>query len=200
VGLLPREGAAGDLAWYDVGPCYVYHPVNAFEQDGRVVADVVRHRSTFVTDRHGPFEAMPSLERWSIDPAASSVKEERLDDRGLEFPRVDDRRATRPHRYSYSVGVDSAGVPDGSLLRHDYVGEGTMARHFGANCELGEFVFVPSSATSAEDDGVLVGFAYDRSSARSDLHILDAATLDGVGVVRLPVRVPHGFHGNWLPS
>jgi len=200
VGLLPRDGAAGDLRWYDVGPCYVYHPVNAFEEDGRVVAYVVRHPSTFVSDRHGPFEAMPTLERWSIDPAVSTVKEEQLDDRGLEFPRVDDRRCGRPQRYSYSVGVDAAGVPSGSLLRHDYVGERTTARHFGPGCELSEFVFVPSSAASAEDEGVLIGFVYDRPADRSDLRILDAATLEAVGTVHLQARVPHGFHGNWLPS
>jgi carotenoid cleavage dioxygenase len=28
--------------------------------------------------------------------------------------------------------------------------------------------------------------------------MLDAATLDDVAAIHLPVRVPYGFHGNWI--
>lgn len=71
---------------------------------------------------------------------------------------------------------------------------------FGAGREPGEFVFVPSDGQAAEDDGVLMGFVYDRGSNRSDLVLLDAETLNTVGTVHLPARVPHGFHGNWVDS
>ena len=64
----------------------------------------------------------------------------------------------------------------------------------------GEFVFVPSAADAAEDDGVAMGFVYHRSTDRSDLVLLDGQTLETVATVHLPVRVPHGFHGNWVPS
>jgi carotenoid cleavage dioxygenase len=30
--------------------------------------------------------------------------------------------------------------------------------------------------------------------------ILDAGTLDDVASIKLPHRVPAGFHGNWVPS
>ncbi|CPZ70496.1 lignostilbene-alpha%2Cbeta-dioxygenase-like protein [Mycobacteroides abscessus] len=45
-----------------------------------------------------------------------------------------------------------------------------------------------------------MGFVYDRAADRSDLVILDAATLETVGTVHIPARVPHGFHGNWAPT
>jgi carotenoid cleavage dioxygenase len=57
-----------------------------------------------------------------------------------------------------------------------------------------------TSAASAEDDGVLMGYVYDRPSERSELPILDAQTLQDVARVNLPHRVPAGFHGNWVPS
>jgi carotenoid cleavage dioxygenase len=36
----------------------------------------------------------------------------------------------------------------------------------------------------------------------SDLVIIDASDFEGgpVARIRLPRRVPHGFHGNWMPD
>jgi carotenoid cleavage dioxygenase len=45
-----------------------------------------------------------------------------------------------------------------------------------------------------------MGFVYDAATDRSDLVLLDAASLDTVASIHLPVRVPSGFHGNWLPD
>jgi len=51
---------------------------------------------------------------------------------------------------------------DDTLLKHDFVRNCTEACAFGAGKALGKFVFHPSSPDSAEDDGVLMGFVYDR--------------------------------------
>jgi carotenoid cleavage dioxygenase len=45
-----------------------------------------------------------------------------------------------------------------------------------------------------------MGLVHDRATATADLRMLDAGTLDDVASVRIPVRVPTGFHGNWLPA
>jgi carotenoid cleavage dioxygenase len=31
VGLLPRDGGAEDVIWREIEPCFVFHPLNAFE-------------------------------------------------------------------------------------------------------------------------------------------------------------------------
>lgn len=204
VGLLPRDGGADNVRWFEVEQCYVYHPLNAFDDDDRIVLDVVRHRKVFANERGDPIGDPPTLDRWTVDPAAGKVLEERLDDRGQEFPRIDERLIGRRHRYGYAVGVEpnAAGDADpvGTLYKHDLVSGQSHHRTFGPGCAAGEFVFVPSSADAAEDDGVLMGLVYDAGTDRSSLWLLDAGTLDTIATVGLPVRVPHGFHGSWAPD
>ena len=45
-----------------------------------------------------------------------------------------------------------------------------------------------------------MGYVHDRATDRSELAILDAQTLQNVARIKLPHRVPSGFHGNWVPS
>jgi carotenoid cleavage oxygenase len=61
-------------------------------------------------------------------------------------------------------------------------------------------VFHPSSLDAAKDDGVLMGFACDRLTDRSELAIIDTQPLRQIASIKLPHRVPAGFHGNWVPS
>ncbi|WP_433337701.1 carotenoid oxygenase family protein [Spirillospora sp. CA-294931] len=201
VGVMPRDGGPAHLRWYDVEPCYVYHPLNAYEDGERIVLEVARHEKVFVRGAADPIVAPPTLDRWTIDRAAGSVKEERLDDRGQEFPRVDERLVGRRHRYGYTVGgLTAESTAPQALIKHDLRRGTSETVAFGAGREPGEFVFVPSCGDAAEDDGVVMGFVYDAASDRSDLVLLDAASLETVATVHLPVRVPHGFHGNWVPA
>lgn len=205
IGVLPRDGKPEDIRWFEVSSCYVFHPLNAYDEaDGagdRIVLDVVRHESVFAAEAE--FTDARTLDRWTVDLAGGLVREERLDDTAQEFPRVDERLVGRRHRYGYAVGY-APGTPGittpQTILRHDLCARTTRAVDFGPGREPGEFVFVPSGPDAAEDDGVVMGFVYDHAADRSDLVLLDAQTLDTVATVHVPVRVPHGFHGNWVDS
>jgi carotenoid cleavage dioxygenase len=204
VGVMSRDGDGSDVRWFDVEPCYVYHPLNAYDDGSdRIVLDVVRHPQMFATDRQGPNEGPPTLDRWTVDTSGDKVLEDRLDDRGQEFPRVDERLTGRRHRFGYApaVGTDAGDIDlTGSLLKHDLVAGRTDVRSFGPSRRAGEFVFVPAGPDAAEDEGVLMGFVHDDESGRTDLALIDATTLEDVAQVHLPVRVPYGFHGNWIPA
>ncbi|WP_158880673.1 carotenoid oxygenase family protein [Amycolatopsis anabasis] len=200
VGVMPRDGGAADVRWFEVEPCYVFHPLNAYDEGDTVVLDVVRHPKMFATNFNGPDEGGPTLDRWTVDLNAGKVREERLDDRGQEFPRVDERLVGKRHRYGYAMQAATGAIATDSLLKHDLVAGTTSVRSFGAGTQTGEFVFVPNSGDAAEDDGVLMGFVFDAATRRSDLTLLDAGTLETVAAIHLPNRVPHGFHGNWAPT
>jgi carotenoid cleavage dioxygenase len=198
VGLLPREGEAGDVRWFDVEQCYVFHPMNAYDDGDEVVLDVVRHPRMFDKHRLGPDEGTPTLERWTIDLAAGKLRETRVDDRGQEFPRVDERRVGRKHRFGYAV-TDFVG--GNAIMKHDLDAGTCETRNLGAAVP-GEFVFVPRAADAAEDDGWVLGLVYDPARDASDFVVLNARDVAGEpeAVVHLPVRVPFGFHGNWVPT
>jgi carotenoid cleavage dioxygenase len=204
VGVMDRDSDGTDVRWFDVEPCYVFHPLNAFDDGDRVVLDVIRHPKMFATDHQGPNEGPPTLDRWTVDLSGGKVLEERLDDRGQEFPRVDERLVGRHHRYGYTVGFDAntAGDVDFSktIVKHDLMSGRAEVRSFGALRGAGEFVFVPSRPDAGEDDGMLMGYVYNGETDRSDLVLLDAGTLETVAEVHLPVRVPYGFHGSWIPT
>jgi carotenoid cleavage dioxygenase len=207
VGLLPREGDAGDIRWFDVEQCYVFHPLNAYDDGDKVVLDVARHPKMFDANRLGPNEGPPTLDRWTIDVTAGKVIEERIDDRGQEFPRVDERVVGLPHRFGYCAAArakDDGAIEfsGAALLKHDFVAGTTEAREFAGNMGSAEAVFVPAHADAAEDEGWLIAFTYDSDRDSSDLLILDARDMAGdpVATVHLPQRVPYGFHGNWVPD
>ena len=202
VGLLPREGSAREVVWCDVEPCYVFHPMNAYDlPDGRVVLDVARHPKMFATDMHGPNEGAPTLERWTVDPKAGKVKEERLDERGQEFPRHDERLVGRPYRYGYTAMV-ARGLSFGGLLKHDLRDGKSELHHEGAARTFMEPVFVPARQGAAEDEGYVMAYVHDASTDRSDVVILHAQDFGGepLATIHLPTRVPYGFHGNWIPD
>ena len=42
LGVMPRDGSDADVRWYDINPCYVFHPMNAYEDGDTIVLDVAR--------------------------------------------------------------------------------------------------------------------------------------------------------------
>src|SRR3990167_4721291 len=45
VGVMRRDGDVSSIRWFNAEACYVFHPMNAFEQDGKIIADVMRYDS-----------------------------------------------------------------------------------------------------------------------------------------------------------
>ncbi|MFP6638951.1 MAG: carotenoid oxygenase family protein [Myxococcota bacterium] len=202
VGLLPRKGGAEEIVWSEVGNCFVFHPLNAFEDtDGRVVLDVVRHPKMFADNPNAPGEGPPTLDRWRIDPKGGAVKEERISDQPQEFPRHDERRVGKPYRYGYCGAPGEAGL-FGGLLKHDLTTGKTLYRDDGPSKQYQEPVFVPRTPEADEDDGWIMSYCHDADRNATEVVILHAQDFlgDPVATVDLTVRVPFGFHGNWVPD
>ena len=127
IGVMPRDGDNSDVRWFDVEPCYVFHPMNAYDDGDTVVA----RRRAASEDVRRPSISGPTKDRRrstagpSTSPTARFANR-RVDDRGQEFPRVDERLVGKRHRYGYAptVGVGTSG--NDVLLKHDFVGGGAL--------------------------------------------------------------------------
>jgi carotenoid cleavage dioxygenase len=205
LGILKRGAGIESLRWVEIDPCYVFHVANAFEEaDGTIVVDVAWYSELW---RGGPSATTfdkAHLKRWRIPPGATKAQEQALDERSIEFPRVNDSRAGLRHDIVYAVdaGKGSLASDEASSLRKYNLRSGNSTEHVFRNGVSSEFVHVPGEGGAGEDDGWLIGFVYDRARDASDLMILDAQKIESKPVARiqLPARVPQGFHGNWMPG
>ncbi|ACZ86209.1 carotenoid oxygenase family protein [Streptosporangium roseum] len=206
VGVMPRTG--GDVRWLDIDPVHVSHTLNAYDDGDSIVVDVVTAEGPF--DPADPGAIRPVLDRWTIGP--DKVHQRRIDDRPQDFPRVNDARATRPYRYGYSAATALYGIPftpegmpsddafTNALVKHDLQRGTTEVHRFGKDEAVGEASFAATG--QGEDEGYLLTYVHDPLRNASDLVILSAQDFTGEPVARvhLPVRVPLGLHGNWMPD
>jgi carotenoid cleavage dioxygenase-like enzyme len=191
LGVLRRDDPYGAIRWFDIDPCYVFHVANAVDVGNSIVLHAVRYPELWRGT--GAFEEDGVMWCWTIDLDKGTVDERQIDDRSVEFPRIDDRLAGLAARYAVAVG-------DASVIQYD-LQRGTAREHrFDQNGAPGEAVFVPAGSGADELAGWYLSYVYDPVRNGSDLVIIDAWDIEGepVARVRLPQRVPHGFHGNWI--
>ncbi len=155
----------------------------------------------FLTDQNGPNEGAPILVRWTLHRPSGRLTETVLDDRGNEFPRINGRHSGQAYRYLYTAhwGED---VAFGPAMKHDLQRNSTEVHDYGPGRMTSEPVFVRKSGAAAEDEGWIMSYVYDPKRGLSDVVILDAQDFGGepIATIRLPVRVPFGFHGGWAPD
>jgi carotenoid cleavage dioxygenase-like enzyme len=207
IGVLPLGGPAAAVRWVEIDPCYVFHGVNAWEEEGEVVVDVCRHQSMFSGGTTGLGGAGSDLRRWRVDTSGDMLRfrDEVLEgERLLELPAIDRRRTGTPSRHSWLLETeeDPDTVVFAGLVRRDDSTGALDTWTSGAADAPGEITFVPDGDGAGEGEGWALTYSVDLARGSSDLVVLDATDLASgpVARVHLPVRVPFGFHGTWVPA
>jgi carotenoid cleavage dioxygenase len=197
LGVMPRNGSDKDVTWYEINPCYVFHPLNAYEDGNNIVLDVCRMDDVMRPDVASP----PLLYRWVIDQDKGTVSETQLDDRPADFPRVCDTVVGLKNRYGYLAAFAPDLPVAAGFMKYDLENNSSLYHDLKGG-QGSEAVFVKDPDGSAEDDGWVLSYVYQPAEDKSEIVILDARDFDGEPVARihLPVRVPAGFHGNWVPD
>ena len=206
LGVMPREGSNSDVRWFDIDPCYVFHPLNSYEEGNKIILHVCRQQEAMVggfQDIYGGETTVARLWKWTIDLELGSVKEEQIDDAPCDFPRIDDRRIGFKNDYGYftTLETDVESLTIGRhLLKYDLVNDKRLTHDLGENVTGGEALFVPRTANSSEDDGWVISLAYEAETDRSKLIIINSQDFESAPVAEIyaPQRVPNGAHGSWV--
>jgi carotenoid cleavage dioxygenase len=195
------------MRWFNTEACYVFHPLNSWEADGKIFCDVMRYDVAPLfskADGSPGDKAAARLVRWTFDlnGASDAIKEEPLDDLDGEFPRVDPRVETRAHRHAwYAADPGNAKtIKQGAIAHLDLETGKRQVHELAAGDMTSEPVFTPRSADAIEGDGWVTAVVYRGAENRSDLLVFEAQDVaqGPIATARMPRRVPFGFHGNWV--
>jgi carotenoid cleavage dioxygenase-like enzyme len=210
LGVLPRRGGAADITWYEIDPGHVQHFWSGWEEDGRIELCGSRFDAPdFGIDADAPLDqsvADPTPgrpARFWVDPAHGTAGWEPIDDLGGDFNRINDDRNGQRVRWLYLSAFLQSGRRMGdfdTIVKYDETDGTRSTWTTGPHGHVGESVFAPDPAGTAEDDGWLLNITYDDQLDTSDLVVLDARDVAAgpIATVHLPRRVPFGFHANWF--
>lgn len=201
VGLLPRSGDSAAIQWFAAPRCFVFHILNSYESGDTVVVYVCRHSKMFATDFRGTNERKPVLARWELNRRTATLTETIVEERGTEFPRINSAFEGLPNRYGYTAGWKE-NVQFGPIMKHDLMTGETEVHDAGPGRLSFEPVFVAREGATSEDDGWILDYVFDCDRNVSDVVIINARDFSShpIATIKLPVRVPFGFHGAWSPD
>ena len=203
IGLLDRNGASGAVQWFEIERTYFFHTFNAHEDpNGNVVITAAAYGRLFDTDWNGPFtESSPQLTKWELNIKSGQATSTKLDDRAVEFPRINPSLVGKFNQYAYALASSNTTEPDfKEIVKYDLKNDTSEVYEYGNGKFGAEPVFVAAEGTQSEDEGYLLSLVYNQETDNSDLIILNAKELNfgPLATVHLPQRVPFGFHGEWF--
>ena len=210
-GILPRYGSNKDVKWFATNPCYIYHVVNAWEENDEIVLDVCLNEKPNpqkgVKDPVEKLKAYLRLEahyhRYRFNLKTGQTKEEYIDDRLTEFPMINAYKQGEKTRYSYHQKFDiSDTIRFEGVIKYDTKTDSSQTYLYGEGCFGSESPFIPRKGATDEDDGYIVSFITNANTKKSEARILDAKNIgsEPLAIIKLPQRVPLGFHACWIPG
>jgi carotenoid cleavage dioxygenase len=209
--LIPRYGQPEDIRWFEAEPTFVLHFINAFEDGDEVVLDGYFEEDPYPpplenADGYGHMMAYvdehsfkPKLHRWRFNLADGTTREERLDDRILEFGMMNQRYLGLPYRYAYSTTSKPGWFLFNGFVKHDMVTGESWSVELPEGRYGSEAPFAPRVGAVDEDDGYLVSFVTDENRGTSECILIDCKRFAEGPVCRiaLPHKISSGTHAHW---
>jgi carotenoid cleavage dioxygenase-like enzyme len=215
-GIIPRRGQSHEIRWFECQPCYVLHVTNCWEEGDWVVMDGCRSLNPMPGSQPGDGELASMLAymrleanayRWRFNMLTGEVREGDIDDLNTEFNKSNGLFHGVKSKYSYHQRIPLL-HEGGHTLRFTGLvkyNNDTGSREewsYGPGVFGSEAVFAPrvgADRSGPEDDGYVITLVTDSTTWQSDCLVFDATDIESGPVcrVRMPHRVPSGFHATW---
>jgi len=209
--VLPRD-LSGEPLMLAGEAMFMWHSVNAFEHGGELIADFVGYADpdhlvgpgavvhAVMTGEKGVFRTPGRLWRYRVDPGRKRAERELLAGGNFEWPRIDERRRCRQHRFVWLCAANQGEFFWSAVERFDLQTGERMRHDFGPGCYCSEPVFVPAGEGAKEGNGWVLTQVYDSRTRKSHLAVLENARLADGPLARVMLRhhVPFSYHGWWV--
>lgn len=198
---------------YKTAPFFSFHHANAFEEEGKIVLDIICYEDPHVitelagqyrpdarVSRHLGEHIQERLERFTLTLNTGEIKGDVVFKDSVEFPRINDKFDGKPYRYLYLVDPRDPTLDDNSPRMLYKVDRETKESNKWSEraCYPGEPVFVPSPQAKEEDEGVILAVVLNLEKRASFLLVLDGKTFKEIGRAEVMHAIPPGLHGQYF--
>src|SRR6185437_11197917 len=163
--LIRRDDFEAPIRWLtiDVEAEYVLHTLSANHSGDILTLDApIYDHPPFPTEETNPIgqDYVPmsttKMGRWTVDLVAGTVKSERVDDRAVEFPKVDERFYGKPYEWGFLMAGPEMWSLRTVVRRNVRTGtEDSYTLKTDSPVSVFEPTFAPRSADAPEADGYL---------------------------------------------
>ena len=207
LGVIPRYAKdESEMRWFDVPGFNIMHAVNAWDEEDENAIVLVAPNILSVEHTMERMELVHALvEKVKIDLNTGIVTRHPISARNLDFAVINQAYLGKKNRYVYAAVGDPmpkiSGIVKLDLKKGERKECSVARRMYGQGyCYGGEPFFVAKeeeNPNADEDDGYVVSYIHDEKAGESRFLVMDAKSpnLDLVATIKLPRRVPYGFHG-----
>ncbi|KAE8715343.1 putative 9-cis-epoxycarotenoid dioxygenase NCED5 [Hibiscus syriacus] len=207
-GILPKNASdSKDIIWVESPDTFCFHLWNAWEEPESdevvVIGSCMTPPDSIFNECDENLKSVLSEIRLNLRTGKSTRRPITSESEhvNLEAGMVNINRLGRKTRYAYLAIAEPWPKVSGFAKVDLFTGD--VEKHiYGDRRYGGEPFFLPrdDNCESAEDDGYIISFVHDEKNWKSELQIVNAMNLQLEASIKLPSRVPYGFHGTFIDA
>nr|DAD37411.1 TPA_asm: hypothetical protein HUJ06_008053 [Nelumbo nucifera] len=206
-GILDKNAVdASGIRWVEVPDCFCFHLWNAWEEPETdevvVIGSCMTPPDSIFNECEEGLKSVLSEIRLNLKTGKSTRRPiiSVSNQLNLEAGMVNRNRLGRKSQFAY-LAIAEPWPRVSGFAKVDLTTGEVSKFMYGDRCYGGEPFFVPRHPNSErEDDGYILAFMHDEKTSKSELVIVNAMNLQLEASVKLPSRVPYGFHGTFINS
>ncbi|TYJ13340.1 hypothetical protein E1A91_A10G045500v1 [Gossypium mustelinum] len=207
-GILSKNASdSKDIIWVESPETFCFHLWNAWEEPESdevvVIGSCMTPPDSIFNECDESLKSVLSEIRLNLKTGESTRRPiiSESEQVNLEAGMVNRNHLGRKTRYAYLAIAEPWPKVSGFAKVELFTGE--VKKHiYGDKRYGGEPFFLPRNddPESAEDDGYILCFVHDEKTWKSELQIVNAMNLQLEASIKLPSRVPYGFHGTFIDA
>ncbi|XP_041026671.1 9-cis-epoxycarotenoid dioxygenase NCED2, chloroplastic-like [Juglans microcarpa x Juglans regia] len=206
-GILSKNARnASDIVWVESPDTFCFHLWNAWEEQESeevvVIGSCMTPPDSIFNECDESLKSVLSEIRFNLKTGESARRSiiSASEQVNLEAGMVNRNKLGRKTRYGYLAIAEP--WPKVSGFAKVDLSTGEVKKYlYGDKRYGGEPFFLPRDPHSEkEDEGYILTFVHDETTWKSELQIVNATNLQIEASVKLPSRVPYGFHGTFIDS